>query len=822
MKGHEHRKDGGKNGDPKDRRPREIPVKVDVDLPEELGTEPRLYVFDDDDRLVAALDPRYPKKAGGIPGELAGRTVTAFLAPSFEAEDRRTPSAERLRRAGFPERRGVVTEKLVDLGKLTLHPHLLLRSCCRVRGRVFKTVDLPGGGQRRVPLCNARVKICEVDLTPWSILRKIPDDLILRTRRELLEQALVHDPARVETRTLSAGQADLLARAETVTATRAFLAEHLELARPIFCRYDWLFRRVDLDCLRTVHLGPDGRFDTHIHYWCYGDKPDLYFEVEQACLDGDTGWTSVHSPPVRCSTHWNYCCGEEVEIEVTDPRAAFGPVAEPCDWPVAPGDPSSDGEWELLPYDSGAFAVHAALLRTGKVLFFSGGAETQLPLESRVWDPVTGTLSSQTFQDDLFCADQVVLADGRVLVLGGSNYNGPNGRGIDASYTFDPLSESWSKHADLTHGRWYPTAVLLPDGRVVALSGRPAAGPVVDEMEIFDPATDTWSVLPATANKEVPIYPSLHLMKGGELVYTGCRWAGATRTWPSPPDTALFDPATNTWFDIATHVIPNRTEGTSVLLPAARAMSMEGHEHGEELPPPPSQQRVLVLGGECGSPAERASAEILDLADESPAWRRIDDMAFPRVNPNAVVLPDRSILVVGGVRKYKFDWNPEPVLEAELFDPTSETWRTVAAMSTARQYHSVALLLPDGRVLLTGTTSRSGNDMSMEVYSPPYLFRGPRPRITGHPGGVGYGEMLEISTPDACRVTEVCLVRPGAITHHTDTDQRYVQLHLHHAAHCTVKAMVPNDPTLAPPGFYMLFVVDGCGVPSEGKFVRLS
>jgi hypothetical protein len=250
MKGHEDRKNGKngrKNGDPKDRRPQEIPVRVDIDLPETLDAEPRLYVFDDDDRLVAALDPRYPKKAGGIPGKLAGRTVTAFLAPSFEQEDRRTPSAERLRRAGFPERRGVVTEKMVDLGKLTLHPHLLLRSCCRVRGRVFKTVDLPGGGQRRVPLCNARVRICEVDLTPWSILRKIPDDLILRTRRELLERALVHDLGRLDTRTLAireplhetevgtltAGQADLLARAETVSATRAFLADHLELARPI-------------------------------------------------------------------------------------------------------------------------------------------------------------------------------------------------------------------------------------------------------------------------------------------------------------------------------------------------------------------------------------------------------------------------------------------------------------------------------------------------------------------------------------------------------------------------------------------------------------
>lgn len=810
----------------------EVKVQAGIDLTGDSEVTPILYLFDEHDQPLGTVDPRKRKARLDLPGEMVGRPVTAFVAPSFEAEERRVPTADRLRRGGFPEHRTVVAadRKLLPLGKLKVSARHFHRSCCRVRGRVFKVVDLPGGERREVPLCNARIQICEVDSSPRLILEKLPDYLLLRIRRELLHRAAMEnsglDTVTAAIRTgalvqhedaLPFDQTAALARATTVTKTRRFLLDKIELLRPLFCRLDWLGRRLDVDCLHTVLLDEEGRFDTHVHYWCYGDKPDLYFKVEQKCLGDD--WTVVYAPPVACHTRWNYCCGDEVEIEVADPRAAVGPL--PCAWPDVPGDPATDGEWDLLPYTSGVFAVHAALLRTGKVLLFSGGAESQLPLESRVWDPVTEAFTSDTFKDDLFCAHQVVLADGRVLVMGGSNYNGPHGRGIDASYTFDPATETWTKHADLTHGRWYPTAVVLADGRVVVMSGRPASGPVVSEMEVFDPAANTWSVLPPSASKEVPIYPSLHLMKGGKVLYTGCRWAGQNRAWSSPPDSALFDPGTNTWTDVATHVIANRTEGTSVLLPPARAMSMEGHEHGEELPPPPSQQRVLVLGGEGGTPAERSSAEILDLAQEAPAWRRIADMSFPRVHPNAVILPDRSVLVVGGVRKYKFDWEPEPVLEAEMFDPTTEIWRTVAAMATARQYHSVALLLPDGRVLLTGTTSRSGNDLSMEIYRPPYLFRGPRPRITSYPTSVSYGGRIEIGTPDACRITEACLLRPGAITHHTDTDQRYVQLHIHHAEGCTVRAVVPSDQTLAPPGYYLLFVLDGCGIPSVGRFVYL-
>jgi hypothetical protein len=311
-------------------------------------------------------------------------------------------------------------------------------------------------------------------------------------------------------------------------------------------------------------------------------------------------------------------------------------------------------------------------------------------------------------------------------------------------------------------------------------------------------------------------------MKDGRVFYTGCRWAGQTRSWPAPADTALFDPATNAWSDVGPHVIPNRTEGTSVLLPPARAMSMEGHEHGEELPPPPSDQRVLVLGGVADNEPNRVSAEIIDMNAANPTWTRIADMHFRRVNPNAVILPDRKVLVLGGVEKYKFDWTPGNVLTCEIFDPTSETWTVAADMANPRQYHSIGILLPDGRVLATGTTSRYGNDQSMEVYSPPYLFRGPRARITGYPSSAVRGTSIEVESPDACRIVDACLVRPAAPTHHTDSEQRLVPLHIKARDDCTLTMMIPDNAALLPPGYYMLFILDDCDIPSVARFIHIS
>ena len=232
---------------------------------------------------------------------------------------------------------------------------------------------------------------------------------------------------------------------------------------------------------------------------------------------------------------------------------------------------------------------------------------------------------------------------------------------------------------------------------------------------------------------------------------------------------------------------------------------------------PPTLSRVLVAGG----PGDQRSAEIIDVADAAPAWRRIADMNFPRTNVNGVLLPDGTVLFCAGIDGYK--WGPNsPTLTAELFDPEAETWTAMAPMTVVRQYHSISLLLPDGRVLNAGGVGGPmGNNMSMEVFSPPYLHRGPRPRITASPPAVGHGAHFTVSSPDSCRIDRVSLIRMSSITHHTNTDQRYLPLDFHRQGNCELRITAPANANIAPPGYYLLFLLDDCGVPSVGRSLRI-
>jgi hypothetical protein len=804
-----------------------------------------LYIFDDEGRALCHCQTGGDGGHLELPRRLLGRTLTVGIAPV--APGRTPPTLTYMLDRGLAVTRVPFDDvrKGLWLGDIVVPKHWFKRSCCRVRGRVVRHVRLPNGQTVTRSLCNARVVICEVDISPRLIIKQMPIDVVRQLEIDAADllpprlpqplpaslPAVSHNPVIGHGRHRHPGHGDLdialrtavVARhiVDDVADLRAHLLAHVGVLHKHWCRFAHLYQRYDADCLTTAPVGEDGRFDTDISYPCYGDRPDLYFKVEQEC--GGV-WRTVHEPSIACSTWWDYCCGDHVEIVVTNDSAGLGPALTACG-PFAAPDPAGIGQWQLLPYTSQVFVVHAGLMRTGQALLFSGGVERQLPRESRIWDPFTGGFTGQTFADDLFCAFQVVLPDGRVLVMGGSHYNGPHGQGVALSYTFDPAALAWTKHANMAFGRWYPTAVTLDDGRVLVASGR-AAGPVVAQMERFNPSTNAWTTLPGSANKILDIYPSLHLMAGGKVFYTGTRWEGGSigpRPWPSPPLTALFDPAANTWSDVGAHVIPNRTEGMSILLPP-RDSSAHHHGHGEAMPPPGTLSRVLVFGGDCGSPAERVSAEIIDLADHAPAWQRIADMYHRRVNPNAVLLADGTVLVCAGITGFKWDPDPGRVLESEIFDPQTLTWKRAAVMTEGRQYHSVSLLLPDGRVLNAGSVGGSGgstNLLSMEVYSPPYLFRGPRPRITAWQTSVTRGSHLIVTTPDACRIRRVVLMRPGAPTHHTDSEQRYLPVEFSRDGSCNLHIHVPDGPGLLPPGYYMLFLLDDCDVPSIAQFVEV-
>ena len=217
---------------------------------------------------------------------------------------------------------------------------------------------------------------------------------------------------------------------------------------------------------------------------------------------------------------------------------------------------------------------------------------------------------------------------------------------------------------------------------------------------------------------------------------------------------------------------------------------------------------------------------VIDMSAPTPQWRETASMAHARSYHNLTLLPDGTVLASGGGTRSDGVDIANAVLPAEIWNPTTETWTTVAPLHNGRLYHSTALLLPDGRVLMAGggqlPNSIAVNQTNAEIYSPPYLFKGARPTITApFPTSAAYGATFDVNTPDAAQVTSVSLIRSPSVTHAFDENQRFQFLNFTAGAgKITVQA--PANANLAPPGDYMLFLVNGSGVPSVGRFVRIA
>jgi len=203
-------------------------------------------------------------------------------------------------------------------------------------------------------------------------------------------------------------------------------------------------------------------------------------------------------------------------------------------------------------------------------------------------------------------------------------------------------------------------------------------------------------------------------------------------------------------------------------------------------------------------------------------WRQTAPMAFRRAHHNLTLLPDGTVLVTGGETATDGFDETQAVFPAEIWSPQSEIWTTMAAMQVPRLYHSTALLLPDGRVLVAGggRWTLGIDEPSAEIFSPPYLFQGARPTVTFASATVSYGSTFSVITPDSADIVAVTLVRPGAVTHAYNQDQRFLNLSFTTTSdELTVTA--PANGNLAPPGYYMLFIINTSGVPSVASFVRL-
>ncbi|MFJ3193985.1 galactose oxidase-like domain-containing protein [Streptomyces griseoviridis] len=594
---------------------------------------------------------------------------------------------------------------------------------------------------------------------------------------------------------------------------------------------------------------------------------------------------------------------------------------------------AANGRWQIVefPQQYRQDTIHAALLRTGKVLMIAGSGNNQenfdaKKFDTRIWDPVKGTIKKVPTPADLFCTGHTQLADGNLLIAGGTkryeklkgdvtkagglmvvhneNPDKPitlpagtkftgkeNGRtfvskdpvlvprakkvfdpatgaflrndpglgriyveaqkrgtkyetgtqdnyrvqglsgaearntygiaqklaldkkdfqGIRDAYEFDPVAEKYIKVDPMNEARWYPTLTTLSDGKVLSVSGLDDIGQLVPgKNEVFDPKTKKWTYTDTV--RQFPTYPALFLMENGKIFYSGSN-AGYG------PDNVGRDPGI--W-----DVDSNKFEKLSGLSDADRLETS-----GTVLLPPAQNQTYMVIGGGGVGESALSSAKtrLIDMKDGDPKFVDGPTLEKGTRYPQSSVLPDDTVLVSGGSQDYRGRGDSN-ILQARLYHPDTNTFDRVADPLVGRNYHSGSILLPDGRVMFFGSdplyadkanTKPGRFEQRIEIYTPPYLYRDARPTLSGGPQTIARGGSGTFSSPQASAVKKVRLIKPSASTHVTDVDQRSIALDFEVAGD-KITVTVPKNKNLVQSGWYMLFVDDDQGTPSEAQWVRV-
>jgi galactose oxidase-like protein/Calx-beta domain-containing protein len=494
---------------------------------------------------------------------------------------------------------------------------------------------------------------------------------------------------------------------------------------------------------------------------------------------------------------------ETFVVRLTDPAgtAAVGGPDEALVTIVDDEAGRARGHWSdpvCLP----VVAIHAALLPQGAVMFWPREAHAMEMGgdQSFRWDPVSGVIRPLAMAGfDIFCSGHTWAADGRLFVAGG--HDGDD-YGLANAAFYDPVADAWELLPDMNAGRWYPSTTLLPNGDLLAIGGSITPELMNDLPQVWDVRANGWRDLTGARLGEPDLgryYPWMHVVGEGRVFCAGRR-----------PSCLELDPrGAGAWTEAANSAYGERAYGSSAMYSPGRILITGGM--------PPDNMPPTI-------PAT-ATTEVIDANQPSPAWRFVAPMALPRRHVNLTLLPDGGVLATGGTGGPGFNNPIPPALAAERWDPVGETWATLAEMTVPGLYHSVALLLPDGRVMCAGGGQPSPpgylHRKEAEIFSPPYLFRGPRPRITAAPASVRYGETFLVETPGGATVDLVRLIGLSSVTHAFNAGQRVVPLDPVVAAG-GVWVTAPLDSALCPPGPYLLFLVTADGVPSEARVVRVS
>jgi hypothetical protein len=496
---------------------------------------------------------------------------------------------------------------------------------------------------------------------------------------------------------------------------------------------------------------------------------------------------------------------------------------------------SAPNPWTLGPSTS-VIPVHVTLLQNNKLLLVQGSgnhlASISGPFLAGIFDPQAGLQQSITLAEDLFCCGNCLLPNGNVLHTGGTkayDINTANGQfeGLPAVYEYDITSGTFNKLSSLAAGKWYPTQLVLADGRVMNLGGLDDYGINNELTEVYDPATKKHTVvldpngtrtycvgagsgLPGSGSPcfggvgagtmaDHSLYPRMHLMPSG-MVFM-CGQGNNLYLWN--PSTGVYTPAGST-------ILPHyRTYGTSYLLPLQNTTSEKG--------------TVLICGGNPDSniPATNTS-EILDFNSSTnslPVIKSTGSLNIGRAYVMPVILPTGEIMIFGGTTGATTDY----VYTPEMYDPVAGKWSLVSSpMSVGRTYHSCSLLLTDGRIITIGGTPDSSTwESRTEIYTPWYLNAGSRPVISGTPLLGPYNTVIKIPTPDPSSVSKVSLLRMMSVTHHYEPNQRLVWLQILQRDSSSITVKAPISPNIAPPGPYLIHVLNSSNVPSAGAVVMI-
>ncbi|MFB6958520.1 galactose oxidase-like domain-containing protein [Streptomyces sp. NPDC056309] len=593
---------------------------------------------------------------------------------------------------------------------------------------------------------------------------------------------------------------------------------------------------------------------------------------------------------------------------------------------------AGNGHWEIVefPKEYRQNTIHAVLLHTGKVLMVAGSGNNKKnfdarQFDTRIWDPVKGTVKKVPTPEDLFCTGHTQLADGKILIAGGTkryeklqgdvtkagglmivhnenpdkpitlpagtrftgrangktfvskdpvlvprakkkfdqagrflgnspglgriyveaqksgaryetgtqdNYRiqGLSGddirntygiaeklaldkkdfQGIRDAYEFDPVAEKYIKVDPMNEARWYPTLATLSDGKILSVSGLDDIGQLVPgKNEVFDPKTKKWTYTPKV--RQFPTYPALFLLQNGKLFYSGSNAGYGPADVGRDP--GVWDVDSNKFTEL-----PGLSD----------AQMME--TSGTVLLPPAQDERFMVIGGGGVGESQLASRKtrIIDLKAKNPRFTDGPTLEKGTRYPQSSVLPDDSILVSGGSEDYRGRGDSN-ILQARLYDPGTNSFKRVADPLVGRNYHAGSILLPDGRVMFFGSDSLYGDkantkpgtfEQRVEIYTPPYLYRDARPSLSGGPRTIARGASGTFASQHAGTIKKVRLIRPSASTHVTDVDQRSIALDFTTSGD-KITVTVPKGRNLVQSGWYMLFVDDDQGTPSEAQWVKV-